>query len=241
MNYAALRYVVEQARVDGAAWQVLVVIAYRADKHTGQAPISRRRLATEARVSTGTVHYVLDDLIGRGVLEVVIEGSGRRSMIYRIVVPHDASGSTVEPKPESPVEPLQPVDNSVDNIVDNTVDNSVVAQSESRSGSTDRPVVAQWAGRPIGRRENRREDLEGTSAAALAASADPTADAVGGRSAERNGRVPQSATAELAKLRAETTAKRIAAQQAERQRLERLHGPASSEPDARDPPAQLAL
>lgn len=228
MNYAALRYVVEQARVDGAAWQVLVVIAYRADKHTGEAPISRRRLAAEARVSTGTVHYVLDDLICRGLLEVVIEGSGRRSMIYRIIVPANSSGSTTEPKPESPSEPLQ------------AVDNSVVAQSESRSGSTDRTVVAQWAGRPIGRRENRREDLEGTSAAAPTAPADSTADAVGGRSGT-NGRVPPAVATELAKLRADTAAKRIAAQQAEQERLERLYDPTATEPDARDPPARVAL
>jgi DNA-binding transcriptional MocR family regulator len=225
LNYAALRYVIERSPTEGAAWQVLVVIAHHADKRTGEAYVSRRTLAKEARLSTGTVHYVLDDLVARGLLEIVVEGAGRRAMTYRVVIPGTSSDSPAE---------SQPAAQSVSH------NKAVVAQSPDRSGSIHGSVVAQLTGPSIGGREKRREDLEGTSAAAPAAAAEPTADALGSRSGRGNG-VPPAVATELAKLRAETAAKRVAAQEAERARLERLYGPAASEPASRDPPAQVAL
>lgn len=149
MNYEALRWVIEQAPVSGAAWQILTVIAYRADRSTGECYLARRTLAAEARVSTGTVHRILEELIGAGILELVIVGSGRRSNTYRINT--TASGSMAEPqklstglstgnRSESMAEPQE----------------SVVAQSASRSGSIRGPVVAQPARSPY-RNEGKTE------------------------------------------------------------------------------------
>lgn len=173
MNYAAMRYLTQGGcPVEGAAWQVVAVIAWHADKTTGEAYVSRRTIAIEARLSTGTVHMVLTDLIDRGVLEIVVAGAGRRAMTYRI-----ACGSVAEPQA-----------------------NGVVAQSTDRSGSVDPPVVAQSTG-SIYRWKGEPEGFEGQNAAASTATADPTADAVGGRSASGNG-VPQDAAAAIAALKA---------------------------------------
>lgn len=157
MNHAALRYVIEQSPTTGAAWQVLVVIAYRADRHTGECYASRRRLATEARLSTSTIHQALDELLRRGEIEILLTGTGRRSTTYRITIPSD---SLTEPKA-----------------------NGVVARFGDRSGSVATPVVARSASSSIGGREEL-EGFEGQSASAATVAADSTADAVGGDSHE---------------------------------------------------------
>jgi hypothetical protein len=97
VNYAAMQYVVEDSPSTDAAWKVLVVIAFRADRQTGECSASRRRLAKEARISTSTVHEALNSLIARGELEKLEAGAGRRSTAYRILVPDPASGSPTEP------------------------------------------------------------------------------------------------------------------------------------------------
>jgi len=174
LNYAAMRYLTQGGcPVEGAAWQVVAVIAWHADKTTGDSYVSRRNIATEARLSTGTVHMVLADLIGRGVLEIVVAGAGRRAMTYRI---------------------------ACDSVIESQAD-GVVAQSTDRSGSVDLSVVAQSTGASIGGREEQ-EGFEGKSAAASTAPTDPTADAIGRRSASGNGQVPPDAAAAIAALKA---------------------------------------
>ncbi len=139
-----MRYLTEgSCPVEGAAWQVCAVIAWHADKTTGDAYISRRNIAIQARLSTGTVHAVLLDLVDRGVLEIVVAGTGRRAMTYRVVT-------------QSPSRKADPV----------------VAQSTDRSGSVGQPVVAQLTGPSIGGREEQ-EGIEGRAGGAAADAAAP--------------------------------------------------------------------
>jgi hypothetical protein len=137
VNYAAMRYLTAGGcPVEGAAWQVCAVIAWHADKTTGDSYISRRNIAKQARLSTGTVHAVLVDLVDRGILEIVVTGTGRRAMTYRLAA--------------------QPPSRKQD---------PVVAQSTDRSGSVDPTVVAQLVSPSIGRREEQ-EGFEGRASAA---------------------------------------------------------------------------
>jgi len=156
VNYAALRYVIERCSAKGAAWAVLVVIAYRADRDTGECYVSRRRLAKEARVSTATVHRVLGELFDVGELAIVLSGSGRRATCYRIVVYDGPSGSVSEPQAKP-----------------------VVAHLAQRSGSPDGPVVAHLGEASIGGREEREgvEGARGSGSAADAAVAARSGDA----------------------------------------------------------------
>jgi len=133
LNHAALRYVVEVSPSTGAAWQLLMVIAYRADKTTGECYASRRRLAAEARISTSTIHQALEELLASGELEILVTGAGRRATTYRIT----HSGSLTEPNP-----------------------NGVVARFGGRSGSVDQPVVARSPDGSIEGREEQ-EGIEG--------------------------------------------------------------------------------
>jgi len=180
-----------------------MVIAYHADRATGESYASRRTLALEANVSTGTVHVALGELLAAGEIEIFMNGSGRKATTYRI-----CSGSI--PKQLDPME------------------NAVVAQSATRSGSICDPVVAQSARPSIGGTEDQKK-IEPQTAGASPAPTDPTAAAVDRRSASGNG-VPPDAATTLAALKADLTAKTIADREAERQRLANLFGTAATEP-----------
>lgn len=93
MNYEATRHAIEDSPATGAAWAVLVVIAYHADRRTGECYASRRRLATKARISTSTLHHALRQLLAAGQIEIVVGGTGRRSTSYRVAVPGGAAAA----------------------------------------------------------------------------------------------------------------------------------------------------
>jgi hypothetical protein len=96
MNYPAMRWAVEGCQLDGAAKPILFVIAYRADRDTGECWAGQRRIAREAGVSRVHVQRVMAELVDIGVLEVVENGSGTKPRIVRIadsVIEHQAFGS----------------------------------------------------------------------------------------------------------------------------------------------------
>jgi hypothetical protein len=45
VNYRAMRYVAEECRVEGAGRAILYALSYRADRNTGEAWVSLRRIA----------------------------------------------------------------------------------------------------------------------------------------------------------------------------------------------------
>jgi Helix-turn-helix domain len=98
MNYSAMRWAVEECQLDGAAKPILFVIAYRADRDTGECWAGQRRIAREAGVTRTHVQRVEAKLIRLGILEVVEQGSGTRPRIIRIapgLVEGEASASGV--------------------------------------------------------------------------------------------------------------------------------------------------
>jgi hypothetical protein len=167
VNYAALRYVLqgdfpwrEQRGQGKAAWSVAVVIAYHADKESGLCFAAVRTLGHEARCARSTVEGVLLDMLDAKVLELVIEGSGRRAHCYRIIGHLDSSV------------PITGTEHA----------GVVVSRSEPRSV----PISDAWAavvsrsGRPpIGGRElqGRVEGARGSGSAADAAVAARSGDA----------------------------------------------------------------
>jgi hypothetical protein len=68
-----MRWAVEDCQLDGAAKPILFVIAYRANRDTGECWAGQRRIAREAGVTRTHVQRVMADLIRTGVLEVVGE------------------------------------------------------------------------------------------------------------------------------------------------------------------------
>lgn len=91
-----MRWAVEGCQLDGAAKPILFVIAYRADRDTGECWAGQRRIAREAGVSRTHVQRVMAELVDIGVLEVVENGSGTTPRIVRIadsVIEHHAFGS----------------------------------------------------------------------------------------------------------------------------------------------------
>jgi hypothetical protein len=84
MNYPAMRWAVEDCRLEGAAKPILFVIAYRADRDSAECWAGQRRIAREAGVDPKTVERVIPRLIADGVLELVEPGSGPRPNCYRI-------------------------------------------------------------------------------------------------------------------------------------------------------------
>jgi hypothetical protein len=204
----AIRDVMKRSHTSGAVRLVLIALASHADYKTGDSYASRRTLALEANVSSSTVHLALRELLATGEIEIVVNGSGRKATTYRI-----CSGSLIES--------LQ------------SVDDSVATRSADRSDSIQGPVATRSAGPSIGgiRPEEDRIKTAGASTAA----AEPSADALGSRSASGNG-VPPDAAATLATLKADLTAKTIADRQAERQRLADLFGTAPTEASGSDAP-----
>jgi hypothetical protein len=96
MNYPAMRWAVEECQLDGAAKPILFVIAYRADRDTGECWAGQRRIAKEAGVTRTHVQRVMAKLVRDGILEVVEQGSGTTPRIVRIApawVEGDASAS----------------------------------------------------------------------------------------------------------------------------------------------------
>ena len=91
-----MRWAVEGCQLDGAAKPILFVIAYRADRDTGECWAGQRRIAREAGVSRVHVQRVMAELVDIGVLEVVENGSGTKPRIVRIadsVIDHQTFGS----------------------------------------------------------------------------------------------------------------------------------------------------
>jgi len=85
LNYAAMRHVVEVCRVEGPGRAILFVLAYRADRHTGEACVGMTRLARESGVSYRTVARQISALIDGGHVGIVLAGSGRRATTYQVL------------------------------------------------------------------------------------------------------------------------------------------------------------
>jgi hypothetical protein len=93
-----MRWAVEECRLSGAFKPILFVIAYRADRDTGECWAGQRRIAREAGVDPKTVERVIPRLIADGVLELVEPGRGPRPNCYRVApawVEGEASASGV--------------------------------------------------------------------------------------------------------------------------------------------------
>jgi DNA-binding transcriptional MocR family regulator len=85
VNYPAMRYVAsEDCKVKGPARALLWVIAYHADRDTGECWLGQRRLARESGVARSTVQRALDDLFSDGVLEYVEDHRGPKPDRYQI-------------------------------------------------------------------------------------------------------------------------------------------------------------
>jgi DNA-binding transcriptional regulator LsrR (DeoR family) len=79
-----MRWAVEECQEEGAAKPILFVIAYRADRDTGECWAGQRRIAKEAGVTRTHVQRVMAKLVRDGILKVVEEGSGTTPRIVRI-------------------------------------------------------------------------------------------------------------------------------------------------------------
>lgn len=156
MNYAAMRYVVEEGRLTGAAHSILLAIAYRADRQTGECYLSKRRLAVEAGVSLTTVKRVISHLVEGGHLAVIIDGSGRRSTCYQVI--HRSTTDPLDPPVEGPPRPPSGI---------------VVGPSENGSGSIGAPVVGPWWALYI-RKEGKNEGKNGRAEPAAPPSPAPS-------------------------------------------------------------------
>jgi hypothetical protein len=217
----AIRDVLKRSRTEGAARLVLLVIAYHADRTTGESYASRKLLATEANVSTSTVHLALQELLNRGEIEISMTGGGRRSSTYRVL----CSDSTIEL-----LEP--PVATRLSSHYE-PVDNSVATRSTDRSDSMDPPVATRSAASPIRKEPKNIERFEPKFAAASSASTDLPATAVGRRSGNSHA-VPPPVAAALQELKNGWRAQTVEAQQAEGRRQRELLGPAPTEGAPRD-------
>jgi hypothetical protein len=125
MNYPAMRWAVEECRLEGAPKPILFVIAYRADRDTGECWAGQRRIAREAGIARSTVQLWLPRLVGMGVLELVEEGSGPRADCYRILEGEVIHSPAASGPIASPVE-------------------VVAAELVDRSGSASGPIGAVW-------------------------------------------------------------------------------------------------
>jgi hypothetical protein len=96
MNYPAMRWAVEGCQLEGAAKPILFVIAYRADRDTGECWAGQRRIAREAGVDPKTVERVIPRLVKDGVLEVVERSRGPKPNCYRIVEGESFGSGIVE-------------------------------------------------------------------------------------------------------------------------------------------------
>jgi len=85
MNYPAMRWVAsEDCKVKGPGRALLWVIAYHADRDTGECWVGQRRLARESGLARSTVQLALDKLFDDLVLEPVEDACGPKPERYRI-------------------------------------------------------------------------------------------------------------------------------------------------------------
>jgi hypothetical protein len=94
-----MRYVASaDCTVKGPDRALLWVIAYHADRDTGECWVGQRRLARESGLARSTVQRALDELFSDGVLEYVEDHRGPRPDRYQIapgLVEGDATASGV--------------------------------------------------------------------------------------------------------------------------------------------------
>jgi hypothetical protein len=94
-----MRYVAsEDCKVKGPGRAVLWVVAYHADRDTGECWVGQRRLARESGLARSTVQRALDELFSGGVLEYVEDHRGPRPDRYQIapnLVEGEASASGI--------------------------------------------------------------------------------------------------------------------------------------------------
>jgi hypothetical protein len=155
VNYAAMKYVAEQCRVQGAGRAILHAITYRADRQTGECYLSMRRLALEAGVSHATVKRVIPQLVEAGELAIVIAGSGRRATCYKVTM--------------SPLEP---------DVVGSPRDNpqTVVGSSGNGSGLIGASVVGSPRAALYKELEGKNEGKNGSAEPAAPPSPSPSGD-----------------------------------------------------------------
>jgi hypothetical protein len=85
VNYPAMRYVAsDDCTVKGPGRAVLWVIAYHADRDTGECWVGQRRLARESGFARSTVQRALDELFSAGVLEWIEDHRGPKPDRYQI-------------------------------------------------------------------------------------------------------------------------------------------------------------
>jgi Helix-turn-helix domain len=94
-----MRYVAsDECKVKGPGRALLWVIAYHADRDTGECWVGQRRLARESGFARSTVQRALDELFGDGVLEPVEDHRGplpERYMIAPGLVEGESFGTNV--------------------------------------------------------------------------------------------------------------------------------------------------
>jgi hypothetical protein len=74
----------EDCTVKGPARAVLWVIAFHADRNTGECWVGQRRLARESGLARSTVQRALDELFGDGVLEFIEDHQGPKPDRFQI-------------------------------------------------------------------------------------------------------------------------------------------------------------
>jgi hypothetical protein len=80
-----MRYVAsDECRVKGPGRALLWVIAYHADRDTGECWVGQRRLARESGFARSTVQRALDELHASGVLEWIEDHQGPKPDRYQI-------------------------------------------------------------------------------------------------------------------------------------------------------------
>ena len=97
MNYPALRWVAStDCKVEGSARAVLWVVAYHADRDTGDCWVGQRRIAQASGLARSTVQLALDRLFADCILEPVEDRRGPKPERFRIapsLVEGEAFGS----------------------------------------------------------------------------------------------------------------------------------------------------
>jgi hypothetical protein len=74
----------EDCKVKGPGRALLWVIAYHADRDTGECWVGQRRLARESGFARSTVQRALEELFGDGVLEFLEDSRGPRPEVFCI-------------------------------------------------------------------------------------------------------------------------------------------------------------
>jgi hypothetical protein len=74
----------EDCKVKGPGRALLWVIAFHADRDTGECWVGQRRLARESGFARSTVQRALDELFGDGVLEFLEDSRGPRPEVFCI-------------------------------------------------------------------------------------------------------------------------------------------------------------